>query len=429
MEFHDFEIRAWLEGGRVHALVHGSPAGDMRAPVSVPVDSEALAGARRVFRGGDLPSASALTEVGRRLTDLIFSDPALRLLDASLAQLGDKKGLRVRLCLDDALVDLPWEVLYLPASSALRAGHLALDGRVSLVRGARRPSRRSAPVSRKRRLLFAGAPLLVDGVDCWAVEEEHRQLTEALRPANDLLTQAAAISAEEGFERALADAPIDLFHYSGHADVLDGKGFIVERTRVDPPRPPGYLDFPAPSFVQSRGRDRLYVDPLSSAKLAMLLRNAGTRLAVFSACNSGDWQVVAPLLQAGIPAVVGVQGAVYTTGAIAFCQRLYTALATGLSLDEAVTWARLHLLEPGVLPIEYSYQWSVFMVYMATTEAVLLPRDDADALQERQEALRGARQQTIINVTQHIGTIEAGAKVIGAEIGKGEVAAAGEEEE
>ncbi|WP_437663007.1 CHAT domain-containing protein [Sorangium sp. So ce1182] len=418
MTFHDLEIRAWLRDGHVSSLVHSSPAGSMRSPVSVPAEEAYLVEARRLFRQTALPSSADLIEAGERLAALILPGPALALMDASLVRLTAQAGLRVRLCLDEALVDLPWEILHVRAGAMLRGGHLVLDERISLVREASRPTGQPASVSRKRRLLFAGAPLLADGMDYYSVEEERGELMHALESAKDLLETASAVSASEGFETALGSTPIDIFHYSGHAEVMNGKGTIIERVQVEPPDGPGYIAFELPAFLRPGGRSRVYVDPLSSAKLAMLLRRAETRLAVFSACNSGDWPVVSPLLEAGVPAVVGVQGLVYTKAAVAFCEKLYASLAAGLSLDEAVTWARLHLLEPGVLPQEFAYQWSVFMVYMTATEAVLLPRADAEALKDRQEHLRKDRQQTIstvINLTQNIQTVAPGGVVTGFE--------------
>jgi hypothetical protein len=107
---------------------------------------------------------------------------------------------------------------------------------------------------------------------------------------------------------------------------------------------------------------------------------------------------------------------VYVQVATAFCQRLYSALAIGLSLDEAVTLARLHLLEPGVLQDFLKWQWSAFMVYMQTPEAVLFPKPKQAAMRESQKAMRSERQKTIINIgkliyqdiDQQIGRVEGG---------------------
>jgi hypothetical protein len=121
-------------------------------------------------------------------------------------------------------------------------------------------------------------------------------------------------------------------------------------------------------------------------------------LAVFGACNSGRWPFAGPLLNAGLSALVGTQGTVSTRAALAFAEKLYASLAVGLTLDEAMTWARLHILEAGVSPGEESCEWGSFMAYMPTTEAVLFPRPHSRAVDEAQEAARRGRYATIINV-------------------------------
>ncbi len=223
--------------------------------------------------------------------------------------------------------------------------------------------------------------------DC---RRERQTLFRALEPASAFLKTQAVLSNETDCKTALmrSRAPIDIFHYSGHTDVENGAGYLIAS------------DF-RPEEVQSV--DRLYANVLGP-----LLRRAGTTVAVFSACNSGNWAFVEPLLQAGVPVVIGAQGLVYVDVAISFCQRLYSALAIGLSLDEAVTWARLHFLEPGVLQESLKWQWGTFMVYMQTPEAVLFPRPRDPQVAEQQNAARQARQVTIINVTQNIGSVQGG---------------------
>ena len=91
-----------------------------------------------------------------------------------------------------------------------------------------------------------------------------------------------------------------------------------------------------------------------------------------------------PLMAQGLPATIGVQGAVRNDAALAFSSALYSALAVGLSLDEAVSRARLTVLRLGMTdtskhpsqrPVFISANdWLRFMVYMPTQEAVLFPR-------------------------------------------------------
>jgi hypothetical protein len=402
MEFHDFQIRAWtVDKKHAAVLVHSSPAGAMQQPEKVVLDWVKLNALSKIFQlaSGQAKEemiAPQLTEGGRELAGMIFPDSILGLFIRSLAQLDPEDGLRVRLCLDRALSDLPWEYLVLPDATGLKSpgGFLVLDDRVSLVREPPKPGQKKLTLRKKQRLLFFGTRLCAaSGDDLWKTAEERDSLFKALEPASAHLVTRAVLSDETDCQTALrlSGFPIDIFHYSGHTDVENSVGYLVAKD-VD---------------LGSQNVEKLYANTLGR-----LLRGAGTTLAVFSACNSGRWVFVEPLLQAGVPVVIGAQGLVYVPVAIAFCQRLYSALAIGLSLDESVTWARLHLLEPGVLPESVKWQWGAFMVYMQTPEAILFPKPRKPQIVAQQNAARMARQVTIINVTQNIGTIHGG-KVIG----------------
>ncbi len=425
MDFHDFQIRAWQsDASHAQVLVHSSPVGDMREPVTVRLESGALMTFRALFadRAAGDPSVTwaDLIAGGQQLAVVLLPPPVYTLLIRSLERIPPDDGLRVRLCLDSALVDLPWECLYRPDASGgdATAGFLALDSRISLVREAPSGTTQALPARRKQRLLFAGAPFMVRGSDYWGIEDERQGLAEALQPVGEYLAVESITGVQTRFEAALAHGPIDIFHYSGHTDAFaDGEGFLVQEMRTDPGDGRKYQVWQHPDYRAAYGTDRLYVDLMYVEQLGRLLRVAGTKLAVFSACNSGRWAFVAPLLRAGVPVVIGAQGWLATTAAVAFYHKLYTALAIGLSLDEAVTWARLHLLEPTTLPEDWRWQWAMFMVYMPSPEAVLFPKPRQGQVRERQETARNERRQTIINVNMTIGTMQGG-QVTGSSVGQ-----------
>src|SRR6185436_16027439 len=127
--------------------------------------------------------------------------------------------------------------------------------------------------------------------------------------------------------------------------------------------------------------------------LALRLSRAGTKLAVFNACNSGFWPFVRPFIRAGVPAVVGVQGLVSNIAALNFAEKLYQSLAVGLSLDEALTFARLWVVESP--RSYYDCDWGRFMAYMPTESAVLFPRFEQSAIRRQQRTVRAERAQTI----------------------------------
>ncbi len=389
MEFHDFQIRAWaVDGVHAQVMVHSSPAGAMTHPQSVVLNGEMLTSLQSIFRNPPKDPSPMITAGGRELAAMVLPDQIRELLIRSLERIDPEDGLRIRLCLDETLSDLPWEYLILPDMSSLKppGGFLALDARISLVREPPQPGQERPSLQKRQRLLFFGTRNCnAQGKDIWDTAGERDRLFGALQPASEFLRMEGVLSSDTDCQTALMQSKgsVDIFHYSGHTDIENGAGYLLASERP--------------------GVDRLY-----ASTLGPLLRRAKTSLAVFSACNSGSWAFVEPLLKAGVPVVIGAQGVVYVDVAIAFCQKLYSALAIGLTLDEAVTWARLHLLEPGVLPDCLRWQWGSFMVYMQTSDPVLFPKQRKPQVAEQQNAARRARQVTIINLNQYIGSVEGG---------------------
>lgn len=387
---------------RAQVLVHSSPVGGMRKPLTVNVDLAKLS----VFRylvdevwDGPAGATNKVIEVGTHLASILLLPQVNKLLNSSLDRIEPEDGLRVRLCLDEELIDLPWEYLYRRDESEEERldGFIALNSRISLVREPPSPLCKALVSDEPQRLVFAGAPnIQADGSDGWGIGDEYRRLLLELRPviesgflSFDPFRNAAGVN----IESALTE-PAAFFHYSGHTDEDGGEFYLAK----------------AVNGVATTER-------LSSEMLGTLLRRARTKLAVFSACNGGQWGFVKPLLRSGLPALIGSQGTVSSGAAIWFCQILYRAIALGLSLDEAVTWARLHVLKAGRdLPKE-NVEWGSFMVYMPVAEAVLIPKPKNPALRKQQQVARDERAQTITHVTniitQNIQNVQSGAHVAG----------------
>lgn len=394
LRFVDFSLRAWREGPYLQVIAHSTPAGGMRHPVAVKLGEFADDDYRLPV---DAPLAKG-AEVGRQLSRLLLPDEVWRMLGESLQIIAPQAGLglRLRLCLDDDLIDLPWEFLYRRdvEAPAARSGFLLLDGRISLVREP--PSLVAAPpqTDRTQHGLFVGA-LFDDGSDTWGVGIEHASLAKAMRPLKSLLTlDFARADSADAVDRALA-AGCDLFHYAGHTEVEDGRGAMVQLASAESmARNRQLIDVPQLEALPSRAAWAW------SDVLALRLSRAGTKLAVFNACNSGFWPFVRPFMRAGVPAVVGVQGLVSNLAALNFAEKLYQSLAVGLSLDEALTFARLCVVEP-----ERSYydcDWGRFMAYMPTESAVLFPRSERSAIRRRQQTVRAERAQTIEGLAERL---------------------------
>lgn len=389
MTIAEFQLRAWrVEEKTIQVMVHSSPAGDIRQPLTVPCVLDDLDNERKLFQESNWflnpDTQQRLVTLGRQLAQTLFPRPVYALLTSSLQALGPQDTLRIRLCLDPALIDLPWEYLYrpdMPTGTAL-TGFLLVDPRLSLVREAPTGVGGLPPLQGQQRMVFAGT--FWDGTrDQWGVRDEYQRLAEALVPVKALLNLEFITAAGDNIDMALLQSA-DLFHYSGHTDTEAGRGYLLRevQTASQPSKQP----------------------KMNSQELAELLQRAKTRLAMFSACNSGRWAFVEPLLRAGLPALIGAQGIVSTQGAYTFSEKLYASLAVGLPLDEAVTSARFHLLKAGGFHGQESLEWGVFMVYMPTTEAKLLTHaeEQADVALLRDSARRNT-QQAIAVVADRIG--------------------------
>jgi hypothetical protein len=299
-------------------------------------------------------------DLGARLADLALPKQTVRpLFEKSLVALKGGEGLRLRLRIDaPELAQLPWEFMLLPQASGepQDADFLALRRQISIVR--------TDTVEAAERKLPTGAPRIV-GVLSAPLDQDELDISkdkDALAMAIKVLNQAAKeeliqlVWVEEGATRAkLEEALKDgaaVFQYSGHAD------FAAEQQ--------GQL-----YLEDAKGNS----DPYSAQQLAVLLGNAGVRLVMLSACESGRrngrmvWSGLAPALtRERIPAVVANQYKIRDTAAILLAARLYPRLLSGYTIDEALFEARQAIHSAGSLE---ESDWGVPVLYLRDTTGVL----------------------------------------------------------
>jgi hypothetical protein len=387
MWYREIQIRAWLKSaGRAQVLVHSSPVGDMRRPVAVRFDPSLAAGLRDVFSAalegmwfaaGD-EALERVADIGRALAAVLLPAPVLNRLVGSLGGIGEGAGLRVRLCLDAGLMDLPWELLYRPdvEGAAQGAGFLVLDPRLSLVREAPRVEQPLPESVGPERLVCSGTFWASDRgpFDRWGVRSEFDRLAKALGPYSEYLT-SEFVRTDEGLPAALAGGAA-VFHYIGHVTNYRGACYLE-------------CVHPAEGVHQR----------LSGEQVAALLRQARVRLAVFNACYSGRWEFIEPIVRTEVRAVIGVHDVVSTAGAAAFSSAVYAALGTGLTLDEAVSWGRARMRELDQFPGKRSYEWGGYTVYMPSADPVLFPRGDKRARAQQGDVSRD-REETVRRVAR-----------------------------
>lgn len=376
-----------MDARKVGVTIDASPAGRLdRAVTAVFPEKEVAAihngflasfAGNRVQGGRMLITLEEASKLGRRLAEILFPAEGVPLFVNSLKSVvtNGSGGVRIRLAMDPSLMDLPWEYVCRPDRPAQNAisDFLLLDPAISMVRHAVDASVRVPHITGQQRLAFVGT-FWEGKKDAWEVGREFALLSEALAPVADYIRPEFGVAgAARGLDpRMLGNAAI--FHYAGHTDFdQDGRAYLVKEL---------------PTSRSLSPRDVMFLDELGPR-----LARHGTRLAVMSACNSGYAAAADPLIHAGVPVVVGVNGGVASISTIEFCAKLYESLAVGLSIDEAVVRARLHVLEWGAA--HDLFDWGLFMVHMASSEAVLFPRTATPALARRQRTVRAAQAETV----------------------------------
>jgi hypothetical protein len=360
-----------------------------------------------------------MVKYGKGLANWLLPEGTIRdLFDQALKKAGNQGGVRLRLVIaDHGLKGLPWEYAYydsLEGPDSMR-GFLALDPRISIVRHEPLPHPHPKPTPQEgtptnlRMVVAAAAPQGQKQLD---LDREVAIIQQALaafevdglhiRP-DPVLVKATPLEVAEALQ---GPEPPFVFHFAGHGTTVSESDPFTRGSQ----REAGYLFFVQDKAANSEARVR-------ADDLARRLQMGDVRLAVMGACYSGyrssryPWDSVAGAFTArDIPAVVSMQFEVYDTHAIAFSRAFYGALAAGLSLDEAMTLARLSMYEEtGSEPdARVNTEWGVPVLYSRLPDGMLLP---ALAAQETETAgkIRNAIQQTadLISQTGRVIGIEA----------------------
>jgi len=351
-----------------------------------------------------------LIALGEQLTArLLPSEQIRQLFKNALSKAGQDGGVRLRLLIrEPALAQLPWEFSYLQLHEGEldRRHFLILNPKISMVRHEALPEEHPtlAAATPEKLRLVAAMSNPENGYRKLDLKYERGVIEKALR---DFSVDGVSIEWEPFIENATVNdittalvKGADLFHFAGH-----GK---LQEVDVDPetnqPVGVGYL-----AVVRDKETREPFLWP--AGDVASWLQNAGVRVAVLGACDSGRrdgvtaWTSLAPaLIERGIPAVVAMQYEVLDKHAAAFSQMFYTTLASGASVDEAVWAGRQAMLG---ISNQDDVEWGVPVLYMRSPNGVLFPK-----LSERESETRDQIRRII---QQTVETIEQGGEVIGIE--------------
>jgi hypothetical protein len=319
-----------------------------------PEQKEALRNLSLLNESGLVPNLQM--QVGRALYQALFPGDVNAAFQMAWNQVRVQRGaVALQLRFDEdtvALARYPWELVY-------HRRHLLPSGGVELTRYISYPEASTT--------LSVDPPLRV-----LYVESRPNDLTELPKGEEQTTVRAALKALEdeglvllESLSPPTYDALIDriesaqdhVIHFDGHGRVArlcpacGGMNYPHHTTcqqagcghSLEGVPPLGYLAF-------ERGAGSRRVDWVDSSALGHLLCSSAMRLAVLSACHSGEVRgdtlfggMGPALIQAGVPAVVAMQTPVKVRTATRFMQGFYGALTRFESLPAAMTSGRRRL--------------------------------------------------------------------------------------
>jgi hypothetical protein len=288
------------------------------------------------------PSASQLRGFGEDLFTFIFRDAIGELYN----QL-PKDDMRLHIVCDRPEIEnLPWEYLQEPRK---KRGPQRGRSVIRVVPTIGQDSPQPQPLGSKVRVLFVSAAPTDQGEVSWEeVQAAMQRAFDANLPDDVTLTLVDGAD-PKALRQAILNEKFDIFHFSGHGRVKDGKGQLILVDRKT-----------------AKGKSQ-YVD---AEQLSAILSGRGLRLVVLSACltATGDFRddfsvIAAALVRSGIPAVVANQMPVSNKTISPFVGQMYSTLMTSGDIDVAMTEGRIALYTDLAKDASSGLEWGIPTLY------------------------------------------------------------------
>ncbi len=303
--------------------------------------------------------SAPLEGMGAQLFRALFTGNVQRRFDESIGMTsarGDVLRIRLHMDLDNRsvapLASVPWELLHYPE----RREFLVQRHGTAVVRYLDVPRAASPPppFAPPLRILFVMANPRGD-LD---LARERDEVEARLRGGTIPIETAALEGATyRSLEATLHEQSYHIVHFMGHGG-FDGRNGVL---------------------LLEGDEGRAGESPITGAEFAnLVLGGPSLRLVVLNACRTAEavqapgvdpYGGVAPaLVMAGVPAVVAMQFPISDAGAVDFAERLYSTLADGDSLEEAVRGGRRVIRHEWPTPVLFSRCESLFAPVAPVTD-------------------------------------------------------------
>ena len=322
-------------------------------------------------------------DFGRRLFQTLFQDAIREGFRIAYERVAKKEdGLRVVLTLPQALVDLPWELMYDEDGGH---GFLARSTTAPLVRHVEVTTLpHTAPEKGPLRILLVSAsPPEYPPISS---EQESQKIRERLSGRGIGIFKALRLLVRHlSHSRSLSD----FFQRIRHRNLFEidtlpnATKSSLQRKIVEAQRnSEGYhvVHFIGHGYVDGSGSYLVFESEENKAELvasdefAEMLGEPTINLAVLNACQTASatslFQSVAQAtLQRGVPAVIGMQVPILDRTALGFAEEFYGAWAAGQPIESALAYARRLAREetPGA-----AADWGIPVLFMRPVDGLKL---------------------------------------------------------
>ena len=376
----DFDLQISVDDGKYYAKVLDSPSGPtdrvaLRTPffpntsmreLMLTLEVAVLRSQGKHRTGPISRDEGVLRDFGSEMFKIVLREPPeiasafASSLMLAMAQRGkDSDGLRLKLRVDPPeLACLPWEYVYneiskeylclLPHSPIVRflevtspASSIAVDGPLNILGMIANPGGNltDLDVAKERQNIDA------------AIAE--------LQRTNDVFFRWVPGDTRDHLLDMMEQQSWHVFHFIGHGGGYPSQAIAGGAESEADEESDGYV-----VFGDGQGGSRA----VSARELKLLLQGNGSlRLAVLNCCDSGRGSARrgfsspgAALVRSGVPAVVAMQFPISDQAAIDFSRRFYTSLATGLSIERAMTNARVAMWD------ERNFEWGIPVLFTRT---------------------------------------------------------------
>lgn len=316
-------------------------------------------GSGKVTRGPDdvvlcsKENEARLQKLGKKLLDKGLTLRNRKVLRSILnGAMGPNVYARIRFSLSETSHGVPWEILW---ESALRQ-YVTLDPRVSVVRsiaGAQLVAPGGPIRDQLRVLLVAPHPIGQDSTG--AAQEEHgiKVALKKLEKAGAVVVRWVKPATVRSFRQALRGR-WHIVHFIGHGSFEREQSWLL--------------------FEREDKREHL----VNGTSMANMVQGTHPRLVVLNACVGAKTgaaalpSVALSLCRQGIPAVIAMQNAITNDAAIAFSGEIYSQLAMGTHVDQAVERARseVELVSNQLNP--QTLEWFTPVLYLGAPDGDVL---------------------------------------------------------